>query len=1260
MDKNRTEGKTRHKMTSSSPSDPISRNSHGLSTGVPGRVLVVDDDADVRGVIQSALSRTGYDVDVVESGVDALEIFKNRPVDIVISDWKMPGMNGIQLVNRLKRHDPALATILMTGYGTKETVIEAFTRGRINYYLSKPFSLSELLETVAAAFRERRIQLSDQEFRSRLESEIQRATDELNQKNRLLQQKHAEAERLYVELRSHQDEIRNTRDYLEHLIASSVDGIISLDREYRISFFSKGAETMFGYTTADVLAKPISDFFVNGSVDLQRLKKRLKTESTIKHFEADMNRRGGQTLSTDISASLLKTKTFDGGLLLVIKDIADRKRLEEELRTSNMVLQRLSITDGLTGLFNHRHFQKCLTDEFHRAKRFNTPLAFILLDIDDFKLINDGFGHQTGDKALELLADLVRESIREVDTAARYGGEEFTVILPQTDLQHAVVVAERIKDAVEWSPRFRDIDPKLSLTVSIGVSGYPDTAIKNPEDLIRYADKALYRAKQIGKNRIVIGSSTGETPLGRGERLTPAEKRAILRRIAETLRGTLVLKDILEYLLKEIAGALGPNGSEPPCSILLMDPHRGLEVQAERHVDARCRALFDAAARKALQTRSMHISPSNDDQDQATSYPIIIDSASTGREVLGIINIGAIPPDLEFFQDLANQAAMGILNAKLYQQAEESRLALEKKVDELTVLSLMDMALQRNALAYEDYDDENLRLVARCLSQIGFQRAVLYRYDPASQSLTHGADNSLRGDGVPDRISLSGLPEESPFRRALSCPQGERCRTNITFSTSAPLSPEDRRIVDSLRIVDGEIVLARLVESEEPVGLVMGIKPEILESDRDALAMFVLHGSIIMENLNLVRNYQDRGQRLTLINETFARFSGAADPGAYRASVQHALTRLTDVLGVEEISCYLCSHETQTLTLLAYTSVTARPGTEPADEIPLKHCRLMKRVVQKALETGRSDAFLVEDVAAVLGDCVKDRYATRSYIGLPVFGGDTLLGVVNITDKVDRSPFGPDELELAEITAGVLAVPLRHLRTLADLEFRIRRLLTDWTHRLEPGRPSNRKSHAEKVGEVAAQLAKTARYGDNAVNHVRCLALTNGIRKLRARNALDQQEVDKADRVSVSLLTDATDGLEQLHSRLAPVDETFPNGLVPEACLALAEAFQERYLGLPTKKRPPLTDVLLDFLAETKTGVSMESVLVLFRTLVIGMPVGRSIVRLEPADVENLVQCVTSPPSLIGGRKIPVQVQKSFLNAVKEEDLKGHESFKTK
>jgi len=174
--------------------------------------------------------------------------------------------------------------------------------------------------------------------------------------------------------------------------------------------------------------------------------------------------------------------------------------LLSRLTTQNVELERLATTDSLTGLANRRRLFDSLEQEVYRAQRYGTTLSLIMFDIDHFKRINDNWGHATGDWVLRRIAQETRELLRKTDQAGRYGGEEFLVVLPQTDLSEALLLAHRLSERISDTAITPEHDAPMPVTVSVGVAALaPD---ETGEELIHRADQALYRAKQNGRNRV--------------------------------------------------------------------------------------------------------------------------------------------------------------------------------------------------------------------------------------------------------------------------------------------------------------------------------------------------------------------------------------------------------------------------------------------------------------------------------------------------------------------------------------------------------------------------------------------------------------------------------------------------------------------------------------------------------------------------------------------------------------------------------------
>jgi two-component system, cell cycle response regulator len=186
-----------------------------------------------------------------------------------------------------------------------------------------------------------------------------------------------------------------------------------------------------------------------------------------------------------------------------LQDELDEKARELEL--ANQRLRKLSITDGLTELFNHRHVHELLQEEFDRSRRTHEPVAVVMMDLDHFKNVNDTHGHPTGDLILYETAQILRETAREIDMPGRYGGEEFIVILPNTQEPAAARFAERVRGGIKEHV-FRDGSKEVRMTVSCGAASFPAPGIDSPEALLKAADQALYEAKRTGRDRVVRAS----------------------------------------------------------------------------------------------------------------------------------------------------------------------------------------------------------------------------------------------------------------------------------------------------------------------------------------------------------------------------------------------------------------------------------------------------------------------------------------------------------------------------------------------------------------------------------------------------------------------------------------------------------------------------------------------------------------------------------------------------------------------------------
>ncbi len=232
---------------------------------------------------------------------------------------------------------------------------------------------------------------------------------------------------------------------------------------------------------------------------------RLLTHLEFEEEEARRHWHGIEAHQKKLSARLDR----DTGLQVTALDYF--LNVQSELRNPKLIeietflaTERNAVTDGLTGLYNRHFFDTSMRREAKRASRYGLTFSLVLLDLDNFKEVNDHHGHQVGDAALAACSDIIRDNVREIDVACRYGGEEFAIILPETERAGAFIVSERIRSDVEQLFRNKPIrNYKLDLSLSGGVAIYPiDT--DSEEELLTMADQALYRSKHDGKNRITL------------------------------------------------------------------------------------------------------------------------------------------------------------------------------------------------------------------------------------------------------------------------------------------------------------------------------------------------------------------------------------------------------------------------------------------------------------------------------------------------------------------------------------------------------------------------------------------------------------------------------------------------------------------------------------------------------------------------------------------------------------------------------------
>ncbi len=298
-------------------------------------------------------------------------------------------------------------------------------------------------------------------------------------------------------------------------------GILMVDREFSIVLWNGFMETHTGFSASEVLGRNLFECFP----DLPQtwLKKKIEGVFLVRSYSftrwhdrpylirmtPDRPISGGVDYMRQ-DCTFFPVPSTDGSIehvCISIVDATDTALSEERLETAIRKIEVLSTTDGLTGLLNRRTLEERLRVEVQRAQRYEAPLSIALYDFDDFKQINDAFGHACGDKVLRHASQQVAEVLRTTDILARYGGEEFAIIMPGTDIKGAFETADRVRKSVQ-AFSFPYEDHSVSVTISVGVSqlSAPTTS---PDDFLRQADIALYQAKERGRDQVAVFEGEG-------------------------------------------------------------------------------------------------------------------------------------------------------------------------------------------------------------------------------------------------------------------------------------------------------------------------------------------------------------------------------------------------------------------------------------------------------------------------------------------------------------------------------------------------------------------------------------------------------------------------------------------------------------------------------------------------------------------------------------------------------------------------------
>ena len=437
-------------------------------------------------LVEGILKKDGYESIKAFGGEEALAKVRSERPDLILLDVMMPGMDGYEVTRRLKADSAtaAIPIIMITALNGTEDKVCGLECGA-DEFLTKPVNAAELLARTKSMLRLKQYQ--DQlMLRTRSETAFGEGHGPLAAAPDRPRRQHV----LLVE--------DNDKDL--RLLSGQIE-----DHGYDVSVAHDGEEALQRILAGGVDLVLLDIFLpgMDGFEVCQRLKESAETRDIQVALITCLKDLEGKIKGMKLGADDYLVKPVDGRELSVrVKALLAKKSYLDQLHAHYEQALSSAISDGLTKLYNQTYFKKYLDLELKRSLRQNYPTSLLMLDLDDFKSVNDRFGHPAGDMVLQETARLIREAIREVDLAARYGGEEFAVVLPYSDAKGARVVARRILFAL----RKLDLenasgDPIGTITASIGIAACPDDA-QDARTLIQQADAMLYQAKQSGKNRI--------------------------------------------------------------------------------------------------------------------------------------------------------------------------------------------------------------------------------------------------------------------------------------------------------------------------------------------------------------------------------------------------------------------------------------------------------------------------------------------------------------------------------------------------------------------------------------------------------------------------------------------------------------------------------------------------------------------------------------------------------------------------------------
>ncbi len=442
--------------------------------GMAGKkVLVVDDNPINREVAQAHLLRLGLVPAVAADGAQAVALFEAQRFDLVLMDIQMPVMDGYEASRKIRSQDALVPIIAMTAAGLVEDRERALAAG-MNSHLGKPFdvaALRQILLTWLLASPEQDLPPAP------VTGDTQLALPAL-----------AEGRKTLLIVDDVPANVKMLANYLND--------------EYIIQVASKGEKALAiaqGEHPPDLILLDIMMPDMDGYTVCRELKNNPATQQIPIIFVSALTEAVEEEQGLNLGAVDYITKPFH------LPIVRARIRNQMSLKSKTDMLEEMSHIDGLTQIANRRYFDRMLAKEASRLARNGLPLALLMMDIDFFKPYNDNYGHGRGDECLIKVATALHKAInRPGDLLARYGGEEFVAVLPETDIDQALAVAQRLCDVVRKLELPHGYSPiSTHVTISVGCAAM---VLKDPSDamiLLEQADKSLYEAKRAGRNRVM-------------------------------------------------------------------------------------------------------------------------------------------------------------------------------------------------------------------------------------------------------------------------------------------------------------------------------------------------------------------------------------------------------------------------------------------------------------------------------------------------------------------------------------------------------------------------------------------------------------------------------------------------------------------------------------------------------------------------------------------------------------------------------------